>query len=214
MMLEWKIIRSSTFWAALSYALALVVVALNMESWGFVDELNIRHIKGLYEIGFSLFAIFLFSQLFAEEVEERVWSWLFSLGTKRWVYFCKRWLLGMTVLLSVYFISLWIIDTFAIGIPWKDFALYVLPPSVFLGHLALLIIIATRHVLAGIGVPLFYWFLENLTQGMLTRKMSLFFATFPVPNVDMDWNRTGIGLAAAIFGVLAVWRIAKTRMGG
>jgi ABC-type transport system involved in multi-copper enzyme maturation permease subunit len=210
MLIQLKIMRTTIFIGAIVFALFLIGVTFMLESWHFVIEVNVHHIISIYEIGFPFVAIFLFSQLFAEELEEGILKWLFSLPLRGWVLLAGRWGLGIICLLFVYYGSLLVVDLAVISIPWNIFTTSVLIPSLWLGHLALSMTLVSKNYIVGIAAPLFYWIFEIFSKGMLTQHMFLFMGSFPRENVDLDWNRTMLFMLSDIL-LLACCIVLRNR---
>jgi ABC-type transport system involved in multi-copper enzyme maturation permease subunit len=207
--IQFKIIQSSIVWAALGYALFLLTISFFLEDLHFVREMELVHIKGIYEIGFSLFAVFLFSQLFSEEMEEGMFRWLLSMPINPWIYLIERWFWGITLLIFIYTGSMFCIDRYVIEIPWDKFIVYILIPSLVLGHFAMFITIISQNEWLGMAAPLFYWALEALSQGMLTQQYYLFHVTFSVPDSSIEWNRMMLFFASSVLWLMSGWLIGK-----
>jgi ABC-type transport system involved in multi-copper enzyme maturation permease subunit len=174
--------------AALAFAAVLVLISINLVPLGFVEDVEQIHLTGIYEIGFSLIAIFIFSQLFAEELEEGTSKWLFSLPVHRLRLWFERWLVGIIFLLGSFYGSLLVIHFTVFAIPWDVFTTAVLIPSLWLGHLALLSTLLFRNDKAGLAVPLVHWSIESISRGSITKQWNLFMTTIPMGE-HLDANR-------------------------
>jgi hypothetical protein len=160
--------------AALCFAAALLAIACSLERWGFVEKAEIRQLAFIYEMGFSLVPVLLFSQLFAVETDEGIFRWILALPFRRWQWLLGRWLTGMALLGAVYFGSLLVVDLWVMPIPWGSFAYEIGVPSLWLGHLALFTSILLRSSLAGLGVGMAYWCMESFSRGLITGRWYLF----------------------------------------
>lgn len=207
--LHFKIILSSITWTALGYSLLLLSLTFFLTEINFVIEIQVNHVKGIYEVGFPLFAIFLFSQLFSEEIEEGMLKWILSMPMNHWVYLFERWFVGLGILLIIYTGSILLINYYLLSIPLDEFFLHVLLPSLLLGHVAMLVTILGRSVLLGMAIPLFYWIFESLSLGILTKQLFLFQATFPIPNVDLGFNRLLLCFTVIVLWIMSGWILSK-----
>lgn len=169
-----RIVMSALSWTAIGWACFMLFICFVMEKWDFVHTVHPGHIIRLYEIGYPLAALFLFSQLFAVEMDNKIFSWFLSAPIRSWNYLLARWLFGFVILLLLYIIPLFAIDQWVISLPWKEMLLYTFVPSITLGHLALFLTIAGRGSFAGLCGPLFIWGLEFISRGMLTGHFKLF----------------------------------------
>jgi hypothetical protein len=187
--------------AAAVLTAVILLITLNLDNWKFVSEIELVHLIGLYEIAFSLIPVFIFSQLFAEELEEDIFKWLFSLPLNRVKLGLERWLLGMAILLGSYYGSLAVIHFTVMNIPWASFTTEALIPSLWLGHLTLLCTLLFRDYRVGLAVPLVHWTIESLSHGVMTKQWSLFMATMPVGD-HLTANRLlYVVLSAAALGL-------------
>ncbi|MBW7476268.1 hypothetical protein K0T92_16145 [Paenibacillus oenotherae] len=183
-----KLINSSLVWAAAGVAVVLVLLALLLEPWHFVERAELYHIQSIYEYMFPLVAVFMMSQLFAEELQPDVAGWLMSLPFRSWKLLLGRWLLGMAMLALLYLGGILIIHYCVLPISLPALSYQVLPPALWLGQLAMLGSIAGRSYAVGLGIPLFYWVLETLTAGVFTRRLYLFAGKMP-EYAEWVWNR-------------------------
>lgn len=206
-----RIFQSGMVWLACGYAAVILGISLALEKLHIVEEIHFLHIQGIYELGFALYAIFLFSQLFAEEIEEGMFKWLFSLPLNPWRYLMERWLVGMIGLVLIFVGSMICIDLFAVQVEWTKAVFYSIVPALMLGHLAMFVSILTKNEWIGMAVPLFYWTFEAFSRGDLTKGLYLFLNTFPIEDISLEWNR-GILLILACLLLLACGWILNKRM--
>lgn len=199
--LNLKLISSSLVWSAAGVAALQVLAVLLLEPWQMVERAELVHVQGIYEYMFPIVAIFVMSQLFAEELEPEVSGWLMSLPFRSWKLLLYRYFLGMAVLAALYLAGIVFIHYSVLPIPLLSFTYDALPPAIWLGHLAMLSSLAGRSDVIGLGVPLFYWVLETLSAGAVTRELHLFGARF-VNDAELIWNRNMLlvlsGLALAL----------------
>ncbi|MBP1996338.1 hypothetical protein [Paenibacillus eucommiae] len=188
MLLNLKLINSSLIWAAAGIAVIQVLVINFMENMEIVTKTQLFHVQAIYEYSFPLVAIFIMSQLFAEELEPGVALWVMALPFRSWSLLLYRWSLGMGLLVLLYAAGVILIHLGQIPIPFLDFTYDVLPPALWLGNLAMLATLIGRSFAAGLGVPLFYWVVETISNGALSRKLYLF-AGMASDNPDLVWNR-------------------------
>lgn len=208
-----KIVCTGISYGALLFALLLLTAACLLKPLGIVEAVTPSHIQAIYEIGFPLVAVFWFSQLAAEELEEGVLKWLFSLPLRGWRLLAEKWAIGLLLLLAVYYGSLAAIDLAVVDLDWRTVTLQTLVPSLWLGHLTLLAALIGRKDAVGIAAGLFYWATESLSRGMVTQKLYLFMATFPYGGAasDVVWNRSLLILMtiAACAASFAVFRYKR-----
>lgn len=205
------IMFSGFLWISIGIALSILLAALTMKQLHFVEEIRLSNITAIYEIGFPLFSTFLFSQLFAEEMEERILKWLKSTPLICSLLLAERWVIGIIILLVIYSGSLWIIDLSVFPLPWKEIYFKLLIPSLFLGHLSVAATLIGGNATIGLGLPLFYWTFENFTRGAITGPLFLFQYTFPSSLIDIDWNRGILTTASFILIGISGYIMTKRR---
>lgn len=186
--LNLRLVSSPLVWAAAGIAVLQVLTVLLLEPWQIVEKAELFHIERIYEYMFPLVAIFVMSQLFAEELEPEVSRWLMSLPFRSWKLLLYRYLLGMGMLAVLYLTGILIIHYSVLPISFHTFTYHVLPPALWLGHLAMLSSLIGRSDVIGLGVPMFYWVLETLTTGIMTGELYLFSGGFQ-EGAALVWNR-------------------------
>lgn len=206
--LNLKLISSSLVWAAAGVVLLQVLAVLLLEPWQMVEKTELLHIEKIYEYMFPIVAIFVLSQLFAEELEPEVSGWLMSLPFRSWKLLLYRYLLGMGILAVFYLAGIIFIHFSVLPIPLQTFTYHVLPPALWLGHLAMLASLVGRSDVIGLGVPLFYWVLETLTAGMMTGELYLFRAGFQ-DRAELVWNRNMLLALCAVALTLSLLVFAR-----
>lgn len=199
-----RIVMSALSWTAIGWAVAMLLISLVMEKWSFVNVMHSGHIIRFYEIGYPLVALFLFSQLFAVEMDKHIFSWLLSAPLRAWTYLIHKWLFGLVILLLLYFVPLFIVDQWVISLPWKEMLLYTLVPSITLGHLAMCLTIAGKGSFAGICGPLFVWGLEVISRGMLTGYYHLFAMSYGSELLELNRMMYWV-LSAVLWGVSGIF---------
>lgn len=206
---HWRIIQSGLLWLAIGYALLLFIFTLNLENLNIVEETEFYHILAIYEIGFALCALFLFSQLFSEEIEEGMFKWLFSLPLNPWRYLMERWLIGIVLLSVIYFGSMLCLDLLLLELPWDKRIFYTFIPALMLGQLAMFVSILSRNEWLGMGVPLFYWTFEAFSRGEVTKGVYLFLNTFPIEDISLEWNRVILLTASLLLLAGSGWLLNR-----
>ncbi|MBD2865590.1 hypothetical protein [Paenibacillus oceani] len=208
--LHWKIVNSGIVWAAIAFAIAIAVVCFYLPELGLVRRtVTVKNVRIAYEVASPVFSILIFSQLMAEDMESKVMMWLKSLPIRTWSFLLERWLIGMTLVLLVFTVSIQLISWFVITLDFKHFMLSILAPSMLLGHLALLLTVLGRNGVIGMAVPLFIWVLDLLTNGRILFSLYLFNESFPKFGIDPQWNRALIWVCAASFLVLSVLAMSR-----
>lgn len=83
----------------------------------------------------------------------------------------------------------------------------VTPPALLVGSVGVLVSIAGKHYVAGIGAGLLPWGLDLLLPGQVTRGLYLFQTSHPLPGVVLEANRGWLTAAAfVILGLaFALW---------
>ncbi|CAH1209708.1 hypothetical protein PAECIP111893_03104 [Paenibacillus plantiphilus] len=207
--LNLKLVSSSLVWAAAGIAVLQVLIVLLLEPWQIVEKTELLHIERIYEYMFPLVAIFVMSQLFAEELEPEVSGWLMSLPFRSWKLLLYRYLLGMGMLAVLYLAGIMIIHYSVLPIPLQTFTYHVLPPALWLGHLAMLSSLIGRSDVIGLGVPMFYWVLETLTTGIMTGELYLFSDGFQEESAALVWNRNMLLALCAMALILSLLVFAR-----
>ncbi|WP_127585659.1 hypothetical protein [Paenibacillus koleovorans] len=201
--LEVKIFWSSLTIASICLVLCQVFAIVILQPWHFVTSIQLIHVQIIYEYTFPLVVVFLMSPLFAVEIGKETSGWFMSLPYRSSLFFVVRWLLGLCMVGILFLGSILVIHLWVIPLPLLSFSIHVLPPALWLGHLALLISLIGRSYVAGLGAALFYWVVESLTNGAITKKFSLFSS-----NVSSDpnfiSNRTLFMLSGFVAIILAL----------
>lgn len=214
--MHWKlhlhIFRSGTVIATFCYPVLLFIVCLMLQPLGIVrGEVPIRLILQMYEITFPLVAVVLYSYLFAEEQEEKIWLWLPALPLSMTGFFLQRWLLVTVPLLALYLLSWVLLRWLVAPVPVADFIVTVGAPIAFLGNLALFSALIGRSTLAGLAVPLCYWALEVGSLGKVTGPFYLFLGSLGSGVYSLWVNRAVFWIVAVLLWLLSVWRMHRRR---
>lgn len=155
----------------------------------------------LYEKGYPLVSVILFSQLFAEQADKNMLAWMLSAPIRTWKYLLEKWSIAFTLVFLFYLVPLFIIDRMVVHLPWKDLLVYVFVPSVFLGHLAMFVTIVSKESFAGLAVPLFVWGMEMMSYSQLAGNFRLFAMIPPVEILEV--NRAFYWALAILFLLLS-----------
>lgn len=155
---------------------------------GVIGEVPAELFTPLYEIGFPLVVILVCSQLFADDLHEGIWRWLFSTPLRKEVFYTERVLAGLAICAGCYLGSVALAAAFYGRMPWGEVWIFF-APAMLLGCLSIFATIALKNTFAGIFIPLGYWALELLSKGELSHRWSLFLASFAPQNDMLTANR-------------------------
>ncbi|WP_168120925.1 hypothetical protein [Paenibacillus sp. HB172176] len=173
-MLEVKLFWSSLINASIFLIFCQVFAVIILQPWHFVPFIQPIHVQLIYEYVFPLVVVFLMSPLFTAETSKETSGWFMSLPYRSIAYFVARWLLSLCMIFALFLGSILVIHVWVLPIPFLSFSFHVLPPALWLGHLALLVSLIGRSYVAGLGAALFYWVTESLTSGAITNTFYLF----------------------------------------
>ncbi|MFD2114621.1 hypothetical protein ACFSTH_03260 [Paenibacillus yanchengensis] len=168
-------------------------------------------ILGIYEIGFTLVAILIFSQLILVEVEEGILKWLMALPLNKWTFLLQRWLAAVILLLGLFTSSIAVVHGQLGELSMKQLYFEALAPSFFLGNVAIVSTLIGRSASAGLGIPLFYVAFETLSRGSISKAFFLFNTTISINAVDQVLNRQMIWISS--FVILGICGILLMRPG-
>ncbi|MCT1402847.1 hypothetical protein M4D81_28025, partial [Paenibacillus sp. p3-SID867] len=207
-LLEVKIFWSSLTIVAICLVLFQVFAVSILQPWQFVPSIQLIHVRLIYEYTFPLVVVFLMSPLFAAETGKETSRWFMSLPYRSIAYFAARWLLSLAMIGILFLGSFLVIHAWVFPVPFISFSLYVLPPALWLGHLALLISLIGRSYVAGLGAALFYWVTDSLSRGEITKKIYLF-SNYMTSDPDFILSRKLFifcSLGAIIFALLLFYQ--------
>jgi len=211
-----KLMLSGYLYGAFVYLIVLLTVLANAERWS-IGVADISTVTSVLLIGLPVFNILLFSNLFAEDLEERTLRLLFTYRLKSTELLIERVMLASFVSLAAYAICLstahWMLVRFSADGLW-DVSRQVLPATIYLSIIALLFTLVGRGALLGLGAGIAYWMLELTTMGKWTGPLFIFQQVFPTQNVKLGDNALYVTLVAAVCFALCVlmFTIGKRRL--
>ncbi len=202
--LSLKLVWSSFVWAALGVTVLQVAAVAVLQPWHFVEKIELIHIQILYEYTLPFIASLIMCQLFVAELDKETSGWFMSLPFRSSLFFGTRWLLGTATIFILYLMGIAAIHLLVLPIPLRTFSYHVLPPALWLGHLALLGSLIGRTYIAGISVSLFYWVMESLTNGAITDRLYLFSGSLQ-EGAELVWNRNALLLGSLLAFILCIF---------
>jgi len=84
-----------------------------------------------------------------------------------------------------------------------------LPPSVFVGGLALAVSTSARSYVAGVVTALGFWLMDVVRPGVCTGPLYLFQAGQPLRTLDLELNRLLLCAGAGLLAALASWLYSR-----
>lgn len=185
-----KLMLSAYFIGALALAVILSIVTVNIEQWHF-NIASVDTLIMMFTVAFPLVTVMLTGNMFAEDLEERVFPMIWTYPVRKWLFLIER-VVVLVIILAVYFAAT--LGAIHYGLMeltqsqvW-DIIKYSGPTHLCLAGITLLSTLLGRNLLTGIAVGTGYWLIEVITRGQWTKKLFVFNSVWSLENVDLESN--------------------------
>ncbi|WP_256760718.1 hypothetical protein [Cohnella sp. WQ 127256] len=211
-----KLMLSGYLYGAFILLFGLLFILVNMESWE-IAQANVASIITILMIGLPLFNILLFTNLFAEDMEERALDLVFTYPHRAHYLLLERIVFALIIATIAFGLSLLTAHFTLLHLSYEnlwEITKRVVPVNAYLSGLSLLLSLIGRNVLIGLGAGISYWLLELMTMGKWTRALHLFQGIWPTQAVTLDNNGLFLlfGSMGWLAGSIILFTVGKRRM--